>query len=237
MIFVCLNIAFRTLGRLVDFRITKKHSFFSLVFTLKSLIFVDKSSFFLSLFLISSWWFFGELFTSPVLIKLTFHPYFIKGIPSGFSCLDIVIQILGMLLDFLKAKNIRLVARVFFRVFYGWKHPACLDTVIQTRISIWYFSNERRPPLEVREPKWCVNSMVNERYLVCFAYVLLNLCNLVMPCALLITYYSSKSSPLWRHFLQVVTSAFSPGQTAKLQTLTSKISMKVKFSGSKILHF
>ena len=35
--------------------------------------------------------------------------YFIKELPNGFPCLDNVIQTLGMLLDFRKAKNTRLV--------------------------------------------------------------------------------------------------------------------------------
>ena len=36
--------------------------------------------------------------------------YFIKELPNGFPCLDNVIQTLGMLLDFRKAKNTRLVS-------------------------------------------------------------------------------------------------------------------------------
>ena len=43
--------------------------------------------------------------------------YFIKEIPHGFLCLDTLIQTLGMLLDFRKAKNTRLADRVFFKPF------------------------------------------------------------------------------------------------------------------------
>ena len=54
--------------------------------------------------------------------------YFIKEIPNGFPCLDTLIQTLGMWLDFRKAKNTRLVARVFFLRF---------STVSQQN-RIWY---------------------------------------------------------------------------------------------------
>ena len=65
--------------------------------------------------------------------------YFIKELPNGFLCLDSVIQTLGMLLDFRKAKTTRLVARVFLRFSQISQHPACLDHSIQTRKTIWSF--------------------------------------------------------------------------------------------------
>ena len=43
--------------------------------------------------------------------------YFIKEIPNSFRCLGTLIQTLGMLLDFWKAENTRLAARVFFALF------------------------------------------------------------------------------------------------------------------------
>ena len=58
---------------------------------------------------------------------------FIKETPNGFPCLDTVIQTLGMLLDFRRAKNTRPAARVFLHF------SACLDHSIQIRESIWYF--------------------------------------------------------------------------------------------------
>ena len=52
----------------------------------------------------------------------------IKELPNGFPCLDTLIQILGMLLvDFRKAENSRLEARVFLRFSQVSQHPACLD--------------------------------------------------------------------------------------------------------------
>ena len=65
--------------------------------------------------------------------------YFIKEIPNGSLCLDNVIQTLGMLLDFRKAKNTRLAARVFLRFSQVSQHPACLDHFFQTRKTIRYF--------------------------------------------------------------------------------------------------
>ena len=62
--------------------------------------------------------------------------YFIKELPNGFLCLDNVIQTLGMLLDFRKAKNTRLAACVFLRFSTVSLHPAYLDHVIQTRKTI-----------------------------------------------------------------------------------------------------
>ena len=74
--------------------------------------------------------------------KNNYCGYFIKELlPNGFPCLDNVIQTLGMLLDFRKAKNTRLAARVFVRFFTVSQHPACLDHVIQTRKTVRYFFN------------------------------------------------------------------------------------------------
>ena len=55
---------------------------------------------------------FGENFNiNPIIIiKLK---EIVKEIPNGFPCLDILIQTRGMLLEFRKAKNTRLAARVF----------------------------------------------------------------------------------------------------------------------------
>ena len=64
--------------------------------------------------------------------------YFIKELPNSFLCLDNVIQTLGMLLDFQKAKNTRLAARVFLRFSAVLQHPVHLDHVIQTRKTIRY---------------------------------------------------------------------------------------------------
>ena len=58
--------------------------------------------------------------------------YFIKELPNGFPCLNTLIQTLGMLLDFRKAKNTRLAARVFLCFSQVSQHPACLVHVIQT---------------------------------------------------------------------------------------------------------
>ena len=58
--------------------------------------------------------------------------YFIKEIPNGFLCLGNMIQTLGMLLDFRKAKNTRLAARVFLRFSTVSQHHTCLDHVIPT---------------------------------------------------------------------------------------------------------
>ena len=52
-----------------------------------------------------------------VFIKLTAFftcHYFVKEIPNGFPCLDTVIQTLGMLLNFQKAKKTCLMAHVFY---------------------------------------------------------------------------------------------------------------------------
>ena len=53
--------------------------------------------------------------------------YFLKEIFNGFLCLDTLIQTLGKLLNFRKAKNTRLAARVFLRFSQVSQHPACLD--------------------------------------------------------------------------------------------------------------
>ena len=50
-----------------------------------------------------------------------------------------MIQTLGMLLEFRKAKNTRLAARAFSRFAQVLQHPACLDHGIQTQEAIWYF--------------------------------------------------------------------------------------------------
>ena len=49
--------------------------------------------------------------------------YFIKEIPNGFLRLDTLIQTLGMLLEFRKAKNTHLAARVFLRFSQVSQHP------------------------------------------------------------------------------------------------------------------
>ena len=49
------------------------------------------------------------------------------------------VWILGTSLDFRKAKNTRLAARVFLRFAQVSQHPRCLDQSIQTRKTIWYF--------------------------------------------------------------------------------------------------
>ena len=67
--------------------------------------------------------------------------YFVKELPNGFPCLDDVIQTLGMLLDFRKAKNTHVAARVFLRFSTVSQHPACLDHVIQTQKTTRYFFN------------------------------------------------------------------------------------------------
>ena len=69
--------------------------------------------------------------------------YFIKEIPSGFPCLDTVIQTLRMLLYFGKAKNTPQVAHIFLCFSQVSQHPAGLDHSIQTRESIWYYLNLR----------------------------------------------------------------------------------------------
>ena len=70
--------------------------------------------------------------------------YFIKELPNGFLCLDNVIQTLVMLLDFRKAKNTRLAARVFLRFSTVLQHPAFSNHVIQTRKTIRHFFNTTR---------------------------------------------------------------------------------------------
>ena len=60
--------------------------------------------------------------------KNNYCGYFIKEIPNGFLCLDTLIQTLGMLLDFRKAKNTRLAARILFLRFSQVSHQS-----VQTR--------------------------------------------------------------------------------------------------------
>ena len=54
--------------------------------------------------------------------------------------MDTLIQTIGMLLDFRKAKT-RLAAPVFLRFSQVSQHPVCLDQIIQTRKTIRYFIN------------------------------------------------------------------------------------------------
>ena len=56
------------------------------------------------------------------------------------SLVTIIKRAVGVL-DFRKAKNTRLAARVFLRFFHVSQHPACLDHVIQKRKTIRYFFN------------------------------------------------------------------------------------------------
>ena len=80
-----------------------------------------------------------------VFFKLLFFIcYFIKDIPGGFPCLDTVIQTVGMLLDFGKAKNTRQADHVFLWFSQVSQHPACVDHSIQAQESTWYFLNLSR---------------------------------------------------------------------------------------------
>ena len=66
---------------------------------------------------------------------------FYKRNTKWIPLFDAVIQTLGMLLDFRKAKNTRLVTRVFLRFSQVSRHPACLNHSVQTRECIWHFLN------------------------------------------------------------------------------------------------
>ena len=102
---------------------------------------------FISLALIGSWWFSGELLISSLCFLsylLFICRYFIKEIPSEFPCLDTVMQTFEMLLDFGKAKNSHRAAHVFLCFSQVSQHPACLDHSIQARESTWYFLNLSR---------------------------------------------------------------------------------------------
>ena len=49
----------------------------------------------------------------------SYSGYLIKEIPNGFLCLDTLIHTRRMLLDFWKAKNTRVAARVFLYTFFS----------------------------------------------------------------------------------------------------------------------
>ena len=68
--------------------------------------------------------------------------------------MDTVIQTRGISQDFRKAKNTRLAASVFLRFSQVLQIPKCLNYIIQTQESIWYFLNTSviLPAKELRIP-------------------------------------------------------------------------------------
>ena len=79
-----------------------------------------------------------------VVIKLTTFnlPLFYKKIPNVLPCFDIVTQTLGIMLDVPKAEHTRPGIPVFFTLLVS-QCPECLNHSVQTRKSIWYFSNNQ----------------------------------------------------------------------------------------------
>ena len=97
----CLDNVFQTLGMLLDFRKAKNTSLAARVFLRFFTVSQSKH---------------GN-FPPKVVVLNNYRGHFIKDSPNGLPCLDNVIQTLGMLLDFRKAKNTRQADGVVFLRF------------------------------------------------------------------------------------------------------------------------